>query len=154
MLGYAGRRSILELARPIVKTLHDLFRLQDVAAVDATDRLILRGRMSNRLGPRPEAVLAVLCDVCDRQGTDEIVYASEWLGWLPFGAYHWIDIGKEMGIESRFPNGWERADLDELVDAGCLDRLEVVESGPVPADVHITYRLTARGRSAVAGKTA
>ena len=41
--------------------------------------------MASPLSTKLSAMLAVLRDACERAGTDEISYSSEWLGWLPFG---------------------------------------------------------------------
>jgi hypothetical protein len=67
--------------------------------------------------------------VCSELGTSEFTYRSEWLGYFPFGAYHWIEIRaneiKEM------PSGWSRADLLALE---AEELVRCVESWQSPND--------------------
>lgn len=66
---------------------------------------------------------------CSELGADEFTYRSEWLGYFPFGAYHWIEVGaseiKEM------PCGWTRGDLLALETEGLV---RCVESWQSPKD--------------------
>lgn len=52
----------------------------------------------------------------------EVMYCSEWLGYLPFGTYHWDEVGGD-DISRDFPAGWQRADLQDLEQAGFLRKL-------------------------------
>src|ERR1043165_767851 len=70
----------------------------------------------------------------------QIVYCSEWLGYLPFGAYHWVEVNG-LDISQAFPSGWQRSDLRALEQAGVL---RLVESWQNPEDEYhqkITYDL-------------
>lgn len=59
-----------------------------------------------------------------------IEYQSEWLGYLPFGVYHWVECaGKE--ISHNFPSGWTELDLLALEATGFLEKMEECEN---PAD--------------------
>lgn len=61
------------------------------------------------------------------QRHDRIVYRSEYLGYLPFGMYHWIDLN-EHDISRTFPSSWclewSQRDLDALAAAGFLAKVE------------------------------
>lgn len=41
------------------------------------------------------------------------VYSSEWLGYLPFGLYHWLEVNGQ-DISPSFHSEWGRSDLDTL----------------------------------------
>lgn len=56
-----------------------------------------------------------------------IVYQSEYLGWLPYGQYQWVDVEGARGKDDasrRFPSGWEMEDVLALEGAGVLRRVE------------------------------
>jgi len=55
-------------------------------------------------------------------GACQIVYESEWLGYLPWGAYHWIQC-ENRRISHRFPMDWQRSDILALEREGILKRL-------------------------------
>ena len=55
-------------------------------------------------------------------GGRRIVYRTEYLGYLPFGQYHWITVGGE-DVSLACPDGWEWRDLEALADAGLLIRV-------------------------------
>jgi hypothetical protein len=56
-----------------------------------------------------------------------IVYCTEWLGYLPFGAYHWIEVDGQ-DISNSFPldwsMDWSQRDIEALVDAGHLTMID------------------------------
>lgn len=55
-------------------------------------------------------------------GGTRVVYRTEYLGYLPFGQYHWITVaGKDVSLEC--PEGWEWRDLEALADEGALVRI-------------------------------
>lgn len=55
-------------------------------------------------------------------GVRRLVYRTEYLGYLPFGQYHWITVaGKDVSLA--LPDGWGRDDLEALADAGALVRV-------------------------------
>lgn len=55
-------------------------------------------------------------------GGQRVVYRTEYLGYLPFGQYHWITVaGKDVSLKC--PDGWGWRDLEDLADAGCLVRV-------------------------------
>src|SRR5262249_10426784 len=52
-------------------------------------------------------------------GAAQIVYCSEWLGYLPFGAYHWVECAG-TSISDDFPIDWAAPDLHALERDGFL----------------------------------
>ena len=65
----------------------------------------------------------------------EIVYCSEWLGYLPYGAYQWIEAaGRD--VSAGMPAGWTLDDLLVLEREGFLERLAAEEG-------RITFRVRA-----------
>ncbi len=51
-----------------------------------------------------------------------IVYQTEYLGYLPFGKYHWITVA-DQDVSLKCPEGWCWQDLEALADAGELVRI-------------------------------
>jgi hypothetical protein len=89
-----------------------------------------------------------LAEACARAGAGaRIVYQTEYLGWLPFGQYHWVDVESADGKESvsnHFPDGWAREDLLRIESAGLLRR--VGEAREDADDLHrIVYEMTEEG---------
>lgn len=72
--------------------------------------------------PEQQQIQHCLSAACRRLGTTELSYHSEWLGHLPYGQYHWVDVGGEE-VSSKFPPGWQYSDLQALIVRG---RLEVI----------------------------
>jgi hypothetical protein len=75
-----------------------------------------------KLSDSQQVILAKLQEATKSLSQREVAYCSEWLGYLPFGAYHWIEVGGE-DISKDFPAGWQRADLQCLEQAGFLRKL-------------------------------
>ncbi|UZE21485.1 hypothetical protein LOY67_15665 [Pseudomonas sp. B21-056] len=72
--------------------------------------------------------------------SDEIVYQSEWLGYVPFGVYHWVECQGE-NVSSDFPFGWALEDLAGLEQMGFLETLEAYENPEDSFDREIRYRV-------------
>jgi hypothetical protein len=65
---------------------------------------------------------------------------SEWLGYLPFGVYHWIEhLGRDLS--SDLPGGWTLEDLLALEQAGFLHRLDASQNPEDEFDRQIRYRV-------------
>ena len=82
-------------------------------------------------------ILAELEEAAKALSQRELVYCSEWLGYMPFGAYHWVEVCGE-DVSTRFPAGWQQVDLQQLERAGCLRQLGRWQD---PDDEH-HYKLT------------
>lgn len=78
------------------------------------------------LTPRQREIVRLLADAWRAAGDGaRIVHQTEWLGWMPFGRYPWVDVERADGkdeVSLRFPGGWERADVIALERAGLLRR--------------------------------
>ncbi|MDR0443214.1 MAG: hypothetical protein LBH44_07410 [Treponema sp.] len=58
-----------------------------------------------------EKLLETLINEANSSG--EFVYITEWLGYLPYGQYQWIEIdNKEISMKT----GWGKQDLEKLVE--------------------------------------
>jgi hypothetical protein len=73
---------------------------------------------------RQKTIKGKIDSVVTANGFDEIAYKSEWLGYLPFGVYHWVEHqGKDFS--SAFPAGWTLEDLAILEQTGFLEKLKL-----------------------------
>jgi hypothetical protein len=75
-----------------------------------------------KLSDSQQDILAKLQEATKSLNQREVAYCSEWLGYLPFGAYHWVEVCGD-DISRGFPAGWQRADLQGLEQAGFLRKL-------------------------------
>ena len=93
-------------------------------------------------------ILQVLLAASRRLGSDgSFTYQTEWLGFLPFGQYHWVDIGGER-VSTQFPSGWGLSDLEALVAAGLAEKLGERTYGEGETDSEVIFRLqSAPGQS-------
>ena len=54
-------------------------------------------------------------------GCRRVVYHTEYLGYLPFGQYHWVTVsGRDVSLTC--PEGYGWRDFESLADAGVLTR--------------------------------
>ena len=74
----------------------------------------------------------------------QVVYRSEWLGYLPFGLYQWVEAGGR-DISGTFPAGWGQADLEDLEAAGLLVRVGAWRNPTDGLDVRITFAVGSHG---------
>ena len=74
--------------------------------------------------PRQLIIRDKIVGAARSNGSQQITYESEWLGYLPFGVYHWVDCGKQR-ISDAFPSDWTRADLEALEQQGVLRLLSI-----------------------------
>jgi hypothetical protein len=80
-----------------------------------------------------------LAAACRRLGTDQLSYRSEWLGHLPYGQYHWVEVGGEQ-VSSKFPAGWQYSDLQVLIARGRLEVIAEFRPEPDSDDVEVRMR--------------
>lgn len=92
--------------------------------------------MAGRLA-RIREHLAAAVATSDRR---EVVYRTEWLGFLPFGTYQWIELDAGP-VTVAMPPEWELDDLLALEAEGFLERLGEWTDPHEPADRRITYRV-------------
>jgi len=70
----------------------------------------------------------------------EIVYRSEWLGYLPFGVYHWIEC-KDQDISKNFPSNWQSTDILALEKQGYLTKVSEYHNPDDEFDTKIIYEV-------------
>lgn len=72
--------------------------------------------------------------------SDEITYRSEWLGYMPFPVFRWVEHqGKDFSGD--FPADWTLEDLASLERAGFLEMLETYENPEDTFDRAVRYRV-------------
>jgi len=84
-----------------------------------------------------EELLASLNVASKRHLSNEVIYKSEWLGYLPFGQYHWVEVNGEE-IQPNNPDSLQ-ADLSLLAQLGVLRIIKEVQINA--EDNHIYYQL-------------
>ncbi len=71
----------------------------------------------------------------------QVVYCSEWLGYLPFGAYHWVEVdGKDTSPHS-LPLDWRFADFEALAGAGLLTTVNEWQNPEDECEKRITFEV-------------
>lgn len=91
------------------------------------------------LSHHQEALLHLLKEAAKRHQTNEVIYKSEWLGYLPAGLYHWVEVNREE-IKPDSPDTLQK-DLSELTAFGALKEVKMVQLND--EDQHIYYMLSA-----------
>ena len=71
----------------------------------------------------------------------DIVYRSEWLGYLPFGLYHRIEVPRGNDISRDFPTGWTFGHLESLESSGHLRRVASRQDPEDADDLEIVFAL-------------
>ncbi|WP_339685216.1 hypothetical protein [Gimesia maris] len=74
------------------------------------------------------------------QSSQQFTYVTEYLGYLPFGQYHWIE-GQSQDLSKTFPEGWKFSDLEALESAGHLHRISEWQNSKDELDCKITFEL-------------
>jgi len=75
-------------------------------------------------------------------GAAQIVYCSEWLGYLQFGVYHWVECGG-TSISGDFSLDWTAADLEALERDGFLRRVSAWTDPDDEFNTKVTYAVGA-----------
>jgi len=70
-----------------------------------------------------------------------IVYCSEWLGYLPYGVYCWVEADSQE-ISKTFPADWQQADLEALAKAGLLAKIDAWQNPEDEYDTKVTYEVS------------
>jgi hypothetical protein len=73
-------------------------------------------RVQNQLQKR-------IADAVERADHSQIEYHSEWLGYLPYGCYHWITC-KGADVDVVLSEDWSVSDLTALEQAGFLQKID------------------------------
>jgi hypothetical protein len=70
------------------------------------------------MSPTQLAILEALQNAAQKAGLSSFALVSEYLGYLPFGVYMWVEIGNDSNVDREFPSGWNREDIEALVHHG------------------------------------
>ncbi|HEU0301575.1 MAG TPA: hypothetical protein VFR37_19095 [Longimicrobium sp.] len=76
-------------------------------------------------------------------GGGRIRYRTEYLGWLPFGQYQWVEVehaGAGRPVPLDLPGGWELDDVLAIERAGRLRRVGETREAELDVD-EIIYEL-------------
>ncbi len=91
-----------------------------------------------QLSAHHEELLEAISVATQTHGTDDLIYKSEWLGYLPYGQYHWLEVaGKEVKVDS---SDTLKSDLAKLESLNVLEQISVKTEVYEKEDVHIYYR--------------
>ena len=69
-------------------------------------------------------LLACLRSAVAGKQNRRVIYCTEYLGYLPFGLYHWFTVDQKDIDRSALPPAFSRADIIALEGAGLLCRVE------------------------------
>ena len=69
-----------------------------------------------------------------------VVYCSEWLGYLPYGLYHWVEADG-TDISKLWLADWSSADLETLERLGFLAKVSVWQNPHDEWDEKVTYKV-------------
>jgi hypothetical protein len=94
------------------------------------------------LTPTQDALLACLRSAVAGGRTRRVVYCTEYLGYLPFGLYHWFLIGGKAIDSSALPPDFSRSDLDALEAAGLLCIVGRLANAEDELESRTTYELS------------
>ncbi len=79
-------------------------------------------------------ITAAVCSA----GVSEITYRSEWLGYLPYGAYQWlVCTGRDINLSV----DWSLADLTALEQSGFLKEIHRQQNPDDTDALEISYRV-------------
>lgn len=80
-----------------------------------------------------------IADFVQGEGCHRIEYESEWLGWLPYGCYHWITCNGS-DIDLSLSQDWSLDDLRVLEQTGFLEKIsDSTDSNDNFCDKKIVY---------------
>ena len=71
-----------------------------------------------------------------------VVYRTEYLGYLPFGLYHWVKAD-DKDISLQLPLDFSRGDFDALERAGYLRRVDEWANPDDGTETSITFEVAA-----------
>ena len=102
--------------------------------------------------PLQQELLKRLLHAVAEIGSRHIVYRTEYLGYLPYGQYHWVTIGGE-DVSLLWPEGWEWRDLEALADAGILVRISHWLNSQDKCEMESQYYMAASGAGPAASRS-
>jgi hypothetical protein len=94
------------------------------------------------LTPTQAALLACLRSAVAGEQSRRVVYCTEYLGYLPFGLYHWFAVSGKVIDSSVLPPDFSRSDLDALETAGLLRIIGRLANAEDEWESRTTYELS------------
>ena len=91
------------------------------------------------LTERQVLIRSAIAQEVQSSGAAEIVYCTEWLGYLPYGAYQWIECSQH-DFSGDLPPDWDLADLTALAESGFLLRIGDWQDPEDEFHRRVTYR--------------
>jgi hypothetical protein len=105
-----------------------------------------------QLTPLQNALLSLIANAASSRRTDSVDYVTEWLGYLPFGLYHWIECdGQDISQQSDLQ--WSSNDIDALESAGFLTKVGEWRNPKDDLNTKVTYKLKVRQIEPVSSQT-
>jgi hypothetical protein len=89
-------------------------------------------------------LLVHLLNALENSAVGKFVYHTEWLGYLPFGLYHWITVdGEDISrtIPTDWALDWSSQDLTALEQAGYIETTSKWENPDDDCETATTFRL-------------
>ena len=81
----------------------------------------------------------------DAKPSRRVVYCTEWLGYLPFGLYHWIEA-EGQDVSQTFPWEWYfdwcQTDLEALASVGLLVIIDEWKNPNDDCETRTTYEVS------------
>ena len=93
------------------------------------------------LTERQLALFRALGSSVEGKAHRRIEYHSEYLGYLPFGQYHWITVNG-VDITSELPQDFSAADLDALSQSGLLTKVESWRNPKDESEVRMVFEVS------------
>ena len=78
--------------------------------------------------------------------SDRVVLVCEYLRYLPFGLYQWLECAGQ-DISSRRSSAWQQADLVAIEAAGCLVLVEAWQNPDDGLETKTMYRICREAES-------
>jgi hypothetical protein len=90
------------------------------------------------LTPRQTALLRCLRSAIEGQPNLPVLYCTEWLGYLPFGFYHWLLVDGQ-DISWKLPLDWSWSDLEALETVGFLVKVDEWKNPEDECETKVTF---------------
>jgi hypothetical protein len=95
------------------------------------------------LSDKHRTFLARVKSLCEARGNaGEFTVVSEWLGYLPFGVYVWIELATAGVSDSELADPWDSGDIEALIRDGYLEVVDRKVLSQDGFDTRTTCRFT------------
>ena len=87
-----------------------------------------------------ESLKVAISKIVHNENNNQIVYATEYLGYLPFGLYHWISCNNKQ-YDTELPLEFTSEDLDQLEKNGFITKMDYWENPDDDLESKTTYQV-------------